>query len=87
MGSDIKAGQPVLQAGDLLGAAEIGVLATVGVATVKVIPHEAPCASLVLHLCKVQFFLSMMERHHEMLLLNLPSPGCCNPVQGLHLHM
>lgn len=35
VGSDIRAGQAVLQAGDLLGAAEIGILATVGAATVK----------------------------------------------------
>ena len=36
VGSDIKAGQAVLQAGALLGAAEIGILATVGAATVRV---------------------------------------------------
>ena len=36
VGSDIRAGQVVLQAGALLGAAEIGILATVGAATVKV---------------------------------------------------
>ena len=35
-GSDIRAGQPVLQAGDMLGPAEIGLLATVGAAQVKV---------------------------------------------------
>jgi len=37
VGSDIQVGQTVLQAGDLLGAAEIGILATVGAATLKVI--------------------------------------------------
>lgn len=41
-GSDIEAGQAVLQAGDLLGAAEIGLLATVGAAQVKV-SLKQPC--------------------------------------------
>lgn len=36
LGSDIAAGEVVLAAGSLLGAAEIGLLATVGCATVKV---------------------------------------------------
>ena len=40
VGSDITAGQVVLQAGDLLGAAEIGILATVGAARVKVGQHQ-----------------------------------------------
>ena len=42
-GSDIKAGQAVLQAGDLLGAAEIGLLATVGAAQVKVSLETQSC--------------------------------------------
>lgn len=36
VGSDIQVGQTVLQAGDMLGPAEIGILATVGAATLKV---------------------------------------------------
>ena len=36
LGSDIAAGEVVLAAGSLIGAAEIGLLATVGCATVKV---------------------------------------------------
>ena len=36
MGSDIKRGQVVLQAGDMLEAPEIGILATVGASKVKV---------------------------------------------------
>lgn len=36
VGSDIKAGQAVLHKGDLLGPAEIGILATVGAPSVKV---------------------------------------------------
>lgn len=36
LGSDIAAGEVVLAAGSLIGAAEIGLLATVGAATVKV---------------------------------------------------
>lgn len=36
MGSDIKRSQVVLQAGDMLDAPEIGILATVGAAEVKV---------------------------------------------------
>ena len=35
-GSDIKVGQTVLQRGELLGAAEIGILATVGAAQLQV---------------------------------------------------
>ena len=38
VGSDIKAGQIVLQKGTLLGAAEIGILATVGASEVQVSP-------------------------------------------------
>lgn len=36
VGSDIKQGQAVLQAGDMLDAPEIGILATVGSVNVKV---------------------------------------------------
>ena len=36
VGSDIKQGQAVLHAGDMLDAPEIGILATVGATTVKV---------------------------------------------------
>ena len=39
-GSDIQAGHMVLAAGALLGAAEIGILATVGAAQVKVGPSH-----------------------------------------------
>ena len=35
-GSDIKAGNQVLRRGDLIDAAEIGLLATVGAATLQV---------------------------------------------------
>ncbi|KAK9855769.1 hypothetical protein WJX84_007092 [Apatococcus fuscideae] len=37
VGSDIKAGDQVLRRGDLIDAAEIGLLATVGAATIKVV--------------------------------------------------
>jgi gephyrin len=39
MGSDLSAGQEVLKAGTRLGAAEIGLLATVGVTVVNVLPR------------------------------------------------
>ena len=35
IGSDMAAGEVVLKAGDHIGAAEIGILATVGATTVK----------------------------------------------------
>lgn len=38
VGSDIQEGQLVLERGTLIGAAEIGILATVGASTVKVQP-------------------------------------------------
>lgn len=47
MGSDIKVGQTVLQAGDMLGPAEIGILATVGAATLKVMSWQ-PHTSVIL---------------------------------------
>lgn len=42
-GSDIQAGHTVLAAGALLGAAEIGILATVGAVQVKVRPSCTAC--------------------------------------------
>ncbi|DBA77249.1 hypothetical protein WJX79_006001 [Trebouxia sp. C0005] len=45
VGSDIKVGQTVLQAGDMLGPAEIGILATVGAATLKV--HRTPVVAVL----------------------------------------
>ncbi|BDA47114.1 Gephyrin [Coccomyxa sp. Obi] len=45
LGSDIAAGEVVLAAGSLLGAAEIGLLATVGAATVKV--HRKACVAVL----------------------------------------
>ena len=40
VGSDIQVDQTVLQAGDMLGPAEIGILATVGAATLKVMSWQ-----------------------------------------------
>ncbi len=54
VGSDIQVGQTVLQAGDMLGPAEIGILATVGTATLKVMSaahlcHTASADNIMLH--------------------------------------
>lgn len=40
MGSDIQKGQAVLQAGELIGPAEVGILATVGAAKLKVNTYQ-----------------------------------------------
>ena len=40
VGSDIRRGQLVLEQGELVGAAEVGILATVGAAQVQVQLHE-----------------------------------------------
>ena len=51
VGSDIKRGQAVLQAGDMLAAPEIGILATVGAAKVQVSPLHAPHPAVHLSDC------------------------------------
>ena len=44
-GSDIKTGETVLKAGQVLGSREIGVLAALGIANVKV--HRVPCVAVL----------------------------------------
>ncbi len=48
VGSDIQVGQTVLQAGDMLGPAEIGILATVGAATLKVMSWQLHTSVILL---------------------------------------
>ena len=52
VGSDIKRGQVVLQAGDMLDAPEIGILATVGAAEVQVMLLDSVSIAQDMLMCR-----------------------------------
>ena len=83
VGSDIQVGQTVLQAGDMLGPAEIGILATVGAATLKVtsaahLCHTASADNIMLH-CTAgtaeQCWDCLLQASHSHILLQPAGPS------------
>lgn len=59
VGSDIQAGEVVLSAGTVIGAAEVGLLATVGAHTVQV-SVQAPPEPFLLHVLSCTRLLAIV---------------------------